>query len=244
MKSRVLVVQHDDLSPLGAIGEHFTSDGITLEIMEPHRGDAFSSLVDFDILILLGGQMEVWQEQDHRWLVSEKAVIRHWVNDLDKPLLGICLGHQLLADALGGRVAKAKRGEAAVTNKQFTNAGVNHPLYAGFGKSKRAISWHGSEVTMAPPRAIVLGNTTDCAVSCFAVGSAAFGVQYHVEATDWQTETWAATPVGAKHLVQLHGAEGVPLVQQAIADAKPELWKNSKKFYDNFMQLARKTLDR
>lgn len=244
MKSRVLVIQHDDLSPLGAIAEHFASDGIMPAIIEPHRGDTFPNLEDFDILVLLGGQMEVWQEQNHRWLIPEKAVIRHWVNDLDKPLLGICLGHQLLADALGGRVAKAQRGEAAVTNIQFTDAGVNHPLYAGFGKSKRAVSWHGSEVTVVPPNAIVLGHTSDCAISCFAVGSAAVGVQYHVEATGWQTDAWAATPDGAKHLVQLHGEEGVPLVQKVITDAKFELWINSRRLYENFMQLARKTLAR
>ncbi len=244
MKLRVLVIQHDDLSPLGAIAEHFSSDGIAPEIIEPHRGEKFPKLDHFDILVLLGGQMEVWQEQDHRWLVPEKAVIRHWVNDLDKPLLGICLGHQLLADALGGRVAKANRGEAAVTNIQFTDAGVNHPLYAGFGKSKRAISWHGSEVTTVPPHAVVLGHTSDCATSCFVAGSAAVGVQYHVEATGWQTDAWAATPDGAQHLVQLHGEKGVPLVQKVMADAKPELLINSRRFYENFMQLARNTLAR
>ncbi|MGB4866047.1 MAG: type 1 glutamine amidotransferase [Hyphomicrobium sp.] len=243
-KPRVLVIQHDPISPLGALSEHFAADGISPTVIEPNRGDSFANLDAFDILVLLGGQMEAWQEQEHPWLVPEKAAIRRWVNNLDKPLLGICLGHQILADALGGRVDRAQQGEAALTRIALTEAGQGHPIYAGFGTSKAAISWHGSEVTALPPKATLLGNTSDCAISSFSVGSAAIGVQYHVEATGNQTDEWAETQNGAKHLVGLHGAANVPRVHKAIADAKPELRNNSERFYRNFMALAQQTLAR
>jgi GMP synthase-like glutamine amidotransferase len=247
MKPRVLVVQHDALSPLGAIGEHFATDGITPTIIEPHLGDALPDLERFDILVLLGGQMEVWQEQEHPWLVAEKAAIRYWVNELDRPLLGICLGHQLLADALGGRVGRAEYGEAALTNIELTAAGQRHPVYQGFGGAKAAISWHGSEVTALPQNATLLSTTAGCAVSSFSVGTAAVGVQYHIEATGSQTEDWAATPDGARHLERLHGPEHVLLARRTMSDAKLMLWQNSRRFYDNFMALSgayRRPVDR
>jgi len=244
MKDRVLVVQHDDLSPLGAIAEHLASEGISPTIIEPHRGDPMPSAAQFDILFVLGGQMEVWQEREHGWLVPEKAFIRHWVKDLDKPMLGICLGHQLLADALGGRVARARRGEGSLTTIALTEAGTQHPVYSGFGATKLAVSWHGSEVTDLPAKATTLSTTSDCAVSSFSVGSAAIGVQYHVEATGSQTDEWALSPAGAQHLVNLHGADDVPRVRQALAGARPDLWINSQRFYYNFMRLARENLAR
>jgi len=117
-KPRVLVIQHDPISPLGALSEHFAADGISPTVIEPNRGDSFANLDAFDILVLLGGQMEAWQEQEHPWLVPEKAAIRRWVNNLDKPLLGICLGHQLLALASGAKTLKMK----------FGHHGANHPV--------------------------------------------------------------------------------------------------------------------
>ena len=134
----------------------------------------FPDLDPFDILIVLGGPMETWQEKQHSWLVPEKQAIRKWVVDFDKPLLGICLGHQLLADALGGKVAPApgRRGRRRPTS------GLRLPArrarcFAGFGASKRAINWHGSEVKQLPSRAKLLASTEGCPITAFSVGSAA-----------------------------------------------------------------------
>lgn len=238
MVPRVLVFQHATYCPLGTIGEHLATDGIAPKIIELNRGAEIPNLNDFDILIVLGGPMEAWEEKEHPWLVAEKAAIRRWVEKLDKPLLGICLGHQLLADALDGRVGRAKRGEAGLTVIDLAESGRSHPLYAGFGPRKHAINWHGSEVTDLPQEAVLLASSAECLIAAFAVGSSAIGVQYHVEATSTLVDEWSDLPAGAAHIERLHGAAATPSVRRAVAQAMPELWSNSRRLYDNFMDLA------
>src|SRR5262245_22856511 len=175
MALRVLAFQHASFCPLGTFGEHFAADGLTPTVLELNRGDAIPDLESFDVLFVLGGPMEAWEETEHPWLIAEKAAIRRWVKEFDKPLLGICLGHQLLASALDGRVARARRGEVGVSEIALAEIAQRHPLYAGFGTRKRAINWHGSEVVGLPPGAVGLASTPECANTAFAVGSAAFG---------------------------------------------------------------------
>lgn len=242
MIPRVLVFQHVSYCPLGTLGEHLAADHIKPAIVELNKGAAVPNIEDFDILIVLGGQMEVWEEQDNPWLVPEKAAIRRWVQDYDKPILGVCLGHQMLADALGGQVGRAAIPEAGVTRHELNDKGRQHPLFAGFGSSKRAINWHGSEVKALPAGGVKLASTGDCSIAAFAVGSAAFGVQYHVEATDQLVNEWSDLPAGAELVTRLHGRDAVPRVRADVAAAMPELRANSRLFYDNFMDIARRRL--
>ncbi len=238
MGPRVLVFQHAPYCPLGTIGEHLGREGITPTIVELNRGGEIPNLDNFDVLISLGGPMEAWEEEKHPWLVAEKAAMHQWVMQQDKPLLGICLGHQILAGALGGKVGRAKRGEAGLTSIALEPAGREHPLYSGFGPSKYAINWHGSEVTALPPNSQLLASSADCPIAAFVAGSAAVGVQYHVEATSTLVDEWSELSAGAAHVAQLHGRDAAPRLRKAVADAMPDLWSNSRRFYDNFMQLA------
>src|SRR5262245_16585594 len=111
MLPRVLIFQHSADCHPGTFLGHLAADGIVPTIVQLDQGEPIPDLDNFDILLAMGGPMNVWDEEKYPWLKDEKSAIRDWVAEHDKPFLGICLGHQLLAEALGGEVGPAQMGE-------------------------------------------------------------------------------------------------------------------------------------
>lgn len=93
---RLLVFQHIDCEHPGSLRQFLAADGVQWDAINLHNGDTIPAFDDYDALWVMGGPMDVWDVDEHPWLVAEKAAIQRWVSECVKPYLGLCLGHSTL----------------------------------------------------------------------------------------------------------------------------------------------------
>ena len=205
---RVLVFEHMDAGHAGIFCELLRAHGIAWHSVRFDLGAPLPDLAAFDALWVMGGPMDVWQEEEHPWLLAEKAAIREAVVDREMPYFGICLGHQLLAEALGGVVQPAARPEVGVFEIARTEAGERHALLDGLPQRPRVLQWHAAEVVEPPAGAEVLASSADCAVQVMAVGEQALGLQFHLEIDHPTLKAWLSIPENVDALVRRRGPDG------------------------------------
>ena len=234
---RILVFQHIAVEHPGIFRDFLETDGIDWRSVELDEGEAIPDLEGFDALWVMGGPMDVWEEEAHPWLVPEKAAIREAVAGRNMPYLGLCLGHQLLADALGGRVGKAAEAEVGVLQVDLTEAGRGHPLMAGIAPRIQCLQWHGAEVSSPPEGATVLASSPACRVQAMAVGERAFGIQYHVELTPTTVDDWAAIPEYAASLEQTLGPGALAGFKAETEARMADFNRDARRLYENFMAM-------
>lgn len=120
---RLLVLQHIACEHPGVFRRFLAADGIAWDAVELDEGEPIPELESYDMLWVMGGPMDVWDVDEHPWLVAEKEAIRRWVRELRRPFLGLCLGHQLLADALGGTCGPQRPPEVGILEIELTPEG-------------------------------------------------------------------------------------------------------------------------
>ncbi len=198
---RVLVLQHHPDEDPGVLGDLLEGAGFTLETVELDAGEAIPELDPFDVLVLMGGPQHVWEEREYPWLIEEKAALHRWVAELRRPCLGICLGHQLLADALGGTVRAMAVPEIGVHDIELTPEGLADPVVGALPRLLPALHWHEAEVVAPPPGAVVLARNEHSAVQALCVPPLTWSVQFHLEVGAETVPKWAAVPEYERTLV-------------------------------------------
>ena len=235
---RILVFQHVDVEHPAIFRDFLAEDGIAWDAVELDAGESIPPLDGYDQLWVMGGPMDVWEEDRHPWLIAEKQAIREAVELRSMPHFGVCLGHQLLGAALGGRVGKAPQAEVGILDVDLTPAGRSDPLFAGIADRFKALQWHGAEVTEAPPGAVVLAQSPLCAVQAMRIGRHAYGMQYHCEILPRTVSDWAAIPAYACALDATLGAGAMPRLDAAATAAMPDFNRDARRLYRNFMKVA------
>jgi GMP synthase (glutamine-hydrolysing) len=188
----VLVVEHETSCPSGWIGEWLVEAGVTLDVRRPHAGDTLpEDLHEHAGMLVLGGSMGADDDADHDWLTPTKDLIRLAV-ETTTPTLGICLGHQLAAVALGGKVARNRGGQQiGVLDVGWTDAARDDLLLGPLSGPARAVQWNNDVVTELPDGAVVLARTPAGELQAARFAPSVWGVQWHPEAGEEIIRTWA-----------------------------------------------------
>ena len=231
---RALVFQHMDYDHPGRFLDFFAEDGIVPEMVRLWEGQEIPNLAPYDFLFVLGGAQDTWQEE-HTWMPAEKAAIREWVWDRAKPYFGVCLGHQLLCDALGGEVALAAEPEVGVYDVSLTPDGQEHRLFAGIESSNKVMQWHWAEVTRAPQEAKVLATSARSAIQSIAIDDHAISTQFHCEFTPQTMATWSSLPGYLASLEKQNGADAYRRLITEATPLMPQMAKMTRRIYDNLM---------
>lgn len=175
---RVHYLQHVPFEGLGYIGHRLETAGCRITGTRLFESRAFPDQRGIDLLVVLGGPMSVNDEAEFSWLAAEKRYVRDAVES-GMPVLGICLGAQLIASALGARVHRNPEREIGWFPVQGVPAG--RPGLA-FPPAFDAFHWHGETFDL-PPGAVRLARTGACENQAFQLGDAVLGLQFHLEAT-------------------------------------------------------------
>ena len=179
----ILVFQHHPHENPARLGAILNDQGHRLRIIECFEGQPIPhDLDDVDGLIIMGGPMNVADTDAHPYLTDEMNLIKQ-AHQAKLPILGICLGAQLIACALGGQVQAMDQPEVGFAPIQLTFPGTTDPLHIGIPWTSSQFHLHGQHVSQLPPDAVALASSKACQIQAFKVGQTTYAFQYHFEWT-------------------------------------------------------------
>lgn len=145
-------------------------------------GEALPAMDAFDWLVIMGGPMNIYEEDHYPWLTAEKHFIAKAI-DQGKLVLGICLGAQLIADVLGGPVTRNQEKEIGWFPVSITPQARQSAIFANFPQTFLAFHWHGDTFAI-PPGAVHTVQSAACAHQAFTYHDHVVGVQFHLESSE------------------------------------------------------------
>jgi GMP synthase (glutamine-hydrolysing) len=233
---RVLVLQHIACEHPGVFSEVMRERGAEAVAVELDRGEALPDWRGFDAVLAMGGPMGAGDDADLPWLGAEKRWVAEAV-EAGRPFLGVCLGVQLLAAALGARVYEAERAEVGLLEVELTAEGRKDPLFAGLGDRLVSLQWHGDTFDL-PSGAVRLARSEQVPNQAFRAGERAYGIQFHLEVTGEMAREWSAVPAYRDSLSETLGErEGAAFIAD-VERREGELHPAAALLFSNWLDLV------
>lgn len=209
------------VADLGTIEEWVNARNHTITWNNVYENSEFPALESFDMLIVLGGVMGAYEEEAYPWLVKEKHFIRNAI-EANKFVFGICLGGQLIAEVLGGKVYPHQYQEIGWWDISFTDEVKKHPIFSNLPRQVTMFQFHGDTLEL-PEQATWLAKSDACQNQAFVYGDRVVGLQFHPEFNEEKLQ----------EIVRIHGSEiekgpFAQLPNQFLG--KKERMKNAKKY--------------
>ncbi len=231
MKKTILSIQNTEIETLGNLKKLFESDGFEIETKHVKKDSIPQEVDNYAAIVILGGYMSVYQNLP--FLEEQQKLIRN-ANHHQVPLLGICLGSQLIAQALGGRVYKGQRKEIGWFEVKVNNEGRND-IFKGITNERiKVFQWHGD--TYELPKSAILLASSNLYPQAFKVGTS-IGILFHLEVTHEIIRNWTSN-------YRLEMTEVGVSTDSILNNKKNEfenLADNCKVVYSNFFKMISKT---
>ncbi|MDG9926593.1 MULTISPECIES: type 1 glutamine amidotransferase [unclassified Pseudomonas] len=221
---RIAILQHVAFEGPAQIGQWLDRRGLLARVHHLYAGDALPRPEDFDLLVIMGGPMSVHDETEYPWLAAEKRLLREALA-AGKRVLGICLGGQLLAEALGGEVRVADTAEIGWHLIEQHAEARRSPLGRMLPQRLMAMHWHGETFSL-PAGAIPLYHSAACALQGFVWEERAVALQCHLESSPASIEALiAACPEDLEHPGAVQDAATIQAGSAHCASLKASLFR-------------------
>ena len=230
---RVLTIINIADDSTGYVGEILNAHDIAFDVVDASV-QPIPDPTAYDALIVFGGPQNANEDDKYPYFRQEKATLRTAVAH-EVPVLGICLGGQLLATVLGGTVKKHTLTEIGFSEVQCTDEGKNDALYAGLAGQQMVYQWHEDTFTI-PPGAVRLATSEKTVNQAFRYGHNAYGIQYHIELTPAMLNTWLHEPSLKEEIVNTLGSAEY----ERIMSERPQYYalykEHTRVMFENFLR--------
>lgn len=232
---RVLAVEHEQDAGPEMFGQWLTAAGVRVDVCRPYAGEELPDHIEPGGLMVLGGSMGACDDDEVPWLARVRRLLAE-ATARGRPVLGICLGAQMLAVAMGGHVEPSRSGgELGLRKIDLNYESRKDPLFAGMPSPAEAAQWHDDEITELPRGALLLASSATCSVQAFRMGERSWGVQFHPEASGAVMQAWA----DAESALPPPRLAAIKLAIAEVAQAEDRLFDQWRGFAERFAQIVK-----
>ncbi len=221
----VLIIVHVESEGPGTLGSFLDSSGVNIQLARVYSGEGLPENIDgLQAIISMGGPMNVYEENEYPFLQDETVLLRKAIA-ADLPVLGICLGAQMIARASGAQVVRSPKEEIGWGKVFLTDAGRSDLLFSGVPATLDVLQWHG-DMFEIPEAGTLIASGDICPNQAFRYRNA-LGLQFHVEVTGEILAAWFKDSPYLDKILRRYG------------ELKPDLDRHAQRVFKNFLSLLR-----